>query len=274
MNRAISEGKPRRSLRSRLRDGTVTTSMFSIVPSPVIVEMVGLAGFDSVIIDMEHGPIGIDRLTSLVVAAELRGMHAIVRVPECRTPLIGAALDVGAAGVLVPQIENPEDARFAVAASRFAPEGNRGVNPWVRAADYGRRSDWLASANSETAVMVMVEGKGGLQNLDGILAVPGLDAIFLGPVDMANSLGVPGQPEHPLVVDALVQAAAQATERKVAVGVFTRVPSTVRQWIDRGVSLIAVSEDTVTIQDAFSALYSQIGAPSDRHTLDDKETGD
>lgn len=242
-------------LRAAMRSDARLTAMFSIIGAPAAVEMIGLAGFDCVIVDMEHGPIDVRDLPTLIMAAERRGAHAIVRVPDTRPQVIGAALDAGASGVLVPLIDSADAARAAVAAARFAPEGNRGVNPWVRAAEFGRDAGWLGRANDGAAVMVMIEGVGGIAALDDILAVPGLDAVFLGPVDMSQSMGLPGQPEHPQVIAAIEDAVARARDRGVGVAVFAPDAKAAARWFARGVSFVAISEDTITLLSALTTLH-------------------
>jgi 4-hydroxy-2-oxoheptanedioate aldolase len=172
-----------------------------ILPRIEVVELAALAGFDAVILDQEHGPIGVEALPELVAAAQGAGLACVVRVPECRAKAIEAALDVGADAVLVPHVASADAARDAVAAARFAPDGRRGANPWVRAARYGALADFASEANDRCACLALVEETDGVAAIEDILAVPGLDAVFVGPVDLSHSLGYAGQPEHPAVVE-------------------------------------------------------------------------
>ena len=250
---------PYPSLRQDIRSGRSLIGMFSILSSPEVVEMVGLAGFDFVIIDLEHGPYGLRAAASLILAARARGLTPWVRVRANEASLVGAALDAGAAGVLVPQVGSADAARSLVAAARFAPEGHRGLNPWVSAADFNAGADWLRDANASVAVTAMVEGEEGLANLGGILAVDGLDAIFLGPVDLAQSMGLGLQPEHPRVVDSIVSVVEQAARVGKAVAIFAPHAAAARRWIERGVRLVAVSEDTAVMAAALRGLRADIG---------------
>ena len=156
----------RKIFRDRLRAGEVLTAIFSIIPTPTVVEILALAGFDAVIVDMEHGPTSLGDLVPLLMGVEAGGAHTVVRVPECSEHVIGAVLDMGAEAVLVPQVINAAQARRAVSAARYAPDGTRGVNPWVRAARYGKRTDWVTRSNEHVAVMAMIEGSEGLSQLD------------------------------------------------------------------------------------------------------------
>jgi 4-hydroxy-2-oxoheptanedioate aldolase len=225
---------------------------FSLICATEVVELIALAGFDLVIVDMEHGPHELGQVRDAIVAAAGRGLATVVRVRHLEPALIGAVLDLGASGVLVPQITSAADAERAVRAARFAPDGERGANPWVRASGYGSRKNWFADANREVAVLVMVEGATALADLPGILAVPGLTGIFLGPVDLSHALGVPGELDHPTVVSALERAVEQAEASGVAVGVFSAEVGAVARWWSRGVRLVATGVDTGLIGGAFA----------------------
>lgn len=245
------------ALRPRLVQGPPLLGMFSIIAATEVVEMIGLAGFDVVILDMEHGPYGVQALGPLILAARARGLTPIARV-RCNDPaLVGAALDAGAAGVLVPQVGSAQAARELVAAARFAPQGARGVNPWVRAADYTAGPDWFERANREIAVIAMIEGRAGLEALPRILEVEGLDAVFLGPVDLAQSLGLGLAPEHPQVIETVAAVVRQAQAVGKATAVFAPTAAAARRWLERGVGLVAVSEDTATIAAALRGLAAE-----------------
>jgi 4-hydroxy-2-oxoheptanedioate aldolase len=247
------------NLRDRLRgDGPPLLGTFVIVPRIEVVEIVALAGFDLVVLDQEHGPLGIETLPPLVAAAEQARLACVVRVPECRAKQIESALDVGADGVLVPHVSSAASATEAVAASRFAPEGRRGVNPYVRAGAYGTDPRFVADANARAACLAMVEGKEGVAAIGEILAVPGLDAVFVGPVDLSASLGVPGEPEHPLVVETVRGLVDRGRESDVATGVFAPTPEAACRWLDVGARLVALSIDTAMMLDGMRAAVAQV----------------
>jgi 4-hydroxy-2-oxoheptanedioate aldolase len=239
-------------LRTMLASGRQMLGTFSIVPSIELIEMIGFAGFDFVIIDMEHGPYSINQVRAGLTAARAHDLMSIVRVPDCAPAMIGAVLDAGANGVLVPQVDSADGARAAVAAARFAPEGERGAHPWVSASGYGKVTDWFAVANRETAVMVMIEGKGGISAISEIIATPGLDAIFLGPVDLSHSLGVPGETGHPLVLEAMQAVAEKAAASGLATAVFAPDPERARSWWPYGIRLVACAVDSQLILGAFA----------------------
>ncbi len=246
------------ALRPRLQRPPPLVGIFSILGSMEVVEMVGLAGFDFVIVDLEHGPMGIQAVPPLILAARARKLLPLVRVRSADPALIGSALDAGAAGVIVPQVCDAQTARAVVDAARFAPDGRRGLNPWVRAADFAADAGWLARTNAEVAVLAMVEGREGLDALPQILDVQGLDAIFLGPVDLAQSLGVGLQPEHPAVIEAVTKAVADAAAKDKRVAVFAPTAAAAQRWLDRGVAMVAVSEDTAILGSALKDLRAAI----------------
>ncbi|MCK4343939.1 MAG: aldolase, partial [Bacteroidales bacterium] len=168
---------------------------FSKSSDPSIIECIGLAGFDFLIIDLEHGPNTIDGAQNLIRAALLHEMTPVVRVSENNESLISRALDIGAQGVQVPQINNKQDAIKVVKAAKFSPLGNRGVCRYVRAAGFSSkdRNVFFEESNQNTLVILQIEGKEGIENLEYIFDVNGVDIIFLGPYDLSQSLGVPGQ---------------------------------------------------------------------------------
>ncbi|WP_238006476.1 aldolase/citrate lyase family protein [Dactylosporangium sp. AC04546] len=233
-----------RGLRASLANGQSLLATFSIIPTPEVCDLICVAGFDAVIIDMEHSTHSRRTVEFALTVAASRGVPAVVRVPDGTPATIQAVLDSGADAVLVPQVTSAQEARAAVAAARFAPEGRRGVNPWVRAARYGADENWLTTANSAAAVIVMVEGGDAIEQIDEILQVPGLDAVFLGPVDLAASMGLGGQPNHPRVVAAMSEIIAKADASGVAVAAFAPDVERARDLRRQGVRLIACLEDT------------------------------
>ncbi len=169
----------------------------------------------------------------------------MVRVRENDPPQILRALDIGAAGVQVPQICNREDAAAAVRAAKYAPIGMRGVSPYTRAARYfADGAAIFERLNREQMVIVHVEGVEGLENLSEIVAVDGLDVIFLGPYDLSQSLGIPGQVHDDRVVERMREAAAEINAAGRTVGTFADAPETARRWIEAGVRYVSLSVDT------------------------------
>jgi len=192
-------------LKNRLRDTPPLFGFFVGIPSPAVVEMIGYAGFDFVILDCEHGPIGIETLEHMVRTAEAAGLATIVRVPDASTAAIMSAVETGAQAIMVPHVSSAAAARRVVEAACYPPHGRRGMNFMSRAARYGA-GDRLTFINGERdrlTVIAMIEDAEALPHVGAIAAVDGIDAIFVGPNDLAASLGHAGDTRHPDVVAAI-----------------------------------------------------------------------
>jgi len=215
---------------------------FSKTCDPMMIEAMGAGGMDFVIIDLEHGPNDIVNLGNLIRAAETSGLFPVVRILS--NDQIGRALDLGAAAVQIPHISCAADAVKAAQAARFAPQGHRGVCRYVRAANHSAmdKSVYFKQAN-EISVIAQVEGKAGLENLDEILEVPGIDVIFLGVYDLSQSLGFTGQVDRPEVVDALKEVIAKCQAKSIPVGTFVESVDTARKYRDLGVHYLSYQVD-------------------------------
>jgi 2-dehydro-3-deoxyglucarate aldolase len=184
-------------LKQKLRSKTVTIGSWITLGNAGIAEIMSNAGFDWLAIDLEHSVISIDMAGDLIRVIDLCGVAPLIRL-TCNDPnQIKRVMDAGAHGIIVPMITNPADAENAVAAVRYPPSGVRGVG-LGRAQGYGTRfQEYLAWECDSAVVIVMIEHKDAICNLRQILAVPGVDAFFIGPYDLSCSLGVPGQFNHP-----------------------------------------------------------------------------
>lgn len=196
-------------LKARLTDGHVSGGVSIMIPSPQVVEMIGRLGFDWVLLDCEHGTISIESLELMTIAAEAAGVTAIARPRSAAPDAILEVLERGVAGVQVPHVDTPDEARAVVEAVRYHPLGSRGLAARTRPAGYGLSgslADYTRRSNEEILVCVQVESRTALDHLDGILEVEGVDVVFLGPSDLSQSLGRPGRFDHPEVRDAMTRA--------------------------------------------------------------------
>ncbi len=232
-----------RQFRRKLHDAGVW-GMFAKSGDPAFIEIIGLAGFDFVIIDLEHGPNTIQTAQNLVRAAVLGRTLPIVRTKEKDNATIGEALDIGAGGVEVPQVDSRWEAEEVIRRAKFAPLGMRGVCRFVRAADYSAvgRSTYFDQSN-ETVVIAQLEGVEALGNLEGILEVPGIDVVFIGPYDLSQSLGMPGRIDHPDIERKMAEIIQRCRRRSVAVGTFVDTVENARRWKAAGVQYLAYSVD-------------------------------
>lgn len=236
---------------------------------PAFVEAAGYAGCDFAILDREHGPSDLAMLQNHIRAAQLAGMLPIVRVRSLSETEISGALDIGAAGVQIPQVCSAAQAREAVRAARFYPQGERGVCRFVRAAHYSvlDRKEYFERAN-RVIVVIQVEGKEAVVQLDEILDVEGIDILFIGPYDLSQSLGVPGQTMHPLVIDAMEKITYKAAKKGITVGAFTDSRETLKLWMNAGVKYLSYSVDVGIFSEACSRLKIQFAELARAHAAE------
>ncbi|MFW6223306.1 MAG: HpcH/HpaI aldolase family protein [Spirochaetota bacterium] len=241
------------TFKQRIRDGETLIGTWIQMLSPESVEMAAAAGFDFVVIDTEHGFFEIGAA----------GTVPLVRVARRDPTLIGKALDQGAEGTVYPGVSTRQEAREAAAGSRYAPDGNRGACPFVRATDHLAR-DWqgFAQTSNEGAVSVMlIEGAEGVQQVDEIVAIPGVDAVMLGPFDLSVALGVAGETEHPKVLEAFARIISSAREHGVAVipNIFETDNDEARRlaehWRSEGAGAVLVGTDKMLLADAFARCH-------------------
>ena len=193
-------------MKAKLAAGEPALGLSVMIPSPQVVEMAGGLGFDWVLIDCEHGTITRENAELMIIAAEASGVTPIVRPRSNSAQDIIELMDLGAAGVQVPHVLNASTARAAVAAVKFHPLGRRGLAAGTRASGYGFRGgagDFIAAANRETLVCVQIEDEEAVRNIDEILQVPDIDVFFIGPSDLSQSMGHPGNPKAEVVATAI-----------------------------------------------------------------------
>lgn len=233
---------------------------FLEIPAPQIVEILGLAGFDFVVIDREHGTIDLETTENLIRAAATTGISPLVRVAACDPVLIRQPLDMGASGVHVPQIESAEQARQAVRAAKFFPAGERGLQPYVRAAGYRAfpTAEFLRQSNEEVTIVLHIEGERGVAAFEEIAQVDGVDVAFLGPYDLSQSLGIPGQVDSPLVKEKMAGIVEAARGKRLAIGTYCDDVEKALEWKALGVTYLAVSLDAGLLLRAARAVVSRL----------------
>lgn len=243
------------SLPSARQSVPVLTGIILFSGSPMIVEVAAAAGVDFVIIDMEHSPLDLEGCGHLVRAADAAGLAAYVRVPGVDPGLIKKVLNLGPGGIAIPHA-TAQTCRAALRAARYAPEGDRGACPLVRAAGYAPR-DWAAyarEANRRVRVIPLIEDRAALEDFDALCAIDGLDVFFIGPTDLAIALGVPGATfEDPVMGAALdrVVKAARQRGKHIMTAIGNRLdPAYGRMVVERGVSHVVLGTDGHLLLDA------------------------
>jgi 2-keto-3-deoxy-L-rhamnonate aldolase RhmA len=232
------------ALKKRWRAGEVTCGIWMDLVDPCVAELLGGLGYDWTLIDSEHGPIDISTLQTMLIGLKPSKTVPIVRVPWNDQVVIKRTLDVGAMGLVVPLVRTAQDVRDAVSYAKYPPQGIRGCAP-RRASDYGRAyGEYLQYANEATIVIVQIEHIDAVRNLDEILAVPGLDAIFVGPADLSNSMGFVGRIDAPEVQKTMDEVLQKAHKAGVYAGLATSGGvEEMGRWVERGVQFLPVTGD-------------------------------
>ncbi len=206
-------------------------------------ETMSSLGFDWLCVDLQHGMLSYDDLTYMLPAISTRETVPIVRVPWNEPYEIMKALDAGAYGVIVPMVNNREEAARAVSACRYPPDGERSFGP-IRAAMYAGRG-YAGEANGQIACIAMVETAEGIENLDDIAATPGLDAIYIGPADLAFALGLtPGQDDDPKHIATVERILAACRAHGIAAGIHTGSLARTQQYLEQGFNLVTLGTDS------------------------------
>ena len=216
---------------------------FLLAASPLVAEAVGCAGFDWAVVDMEHAPLDVGGLVGMLQAVGNTRMVAVVRVPWNEPVVVKRVLDAGATTVMFPFVQSADEARRAVAATRYPPEGVRGMVGTSRATRYGTVADVVAHARQSLGVIVQLETPVALDALEAIAAVDGVDALFIGPADLAAAMGHAGHSGHPAVVERMTRAAAQCKALGKPVGTIGATPGAVAQLRAAGFDFLAVASD-------------------------------
>ncbi|MCL2518765.1 MAG: aldolase/citrate lyase family protein [Oscillospiraceae bacterium] len=240
---------------------TQAIGIFSKTSDPAFIEVMGFAGLDYVIIDLEHGPNTVQTAQNLIRAAQIAEIFPIVRVKEGCESVMCEALDIGAGGIQIPQITTKSEAEAAINRVKFHPDGQRGVCRFVRAADYSAkdRFQYFTDAN-KSVIILQIEGKEGIANIDEILNVKGIDVIFIGPYDLSQSLGLTGQIDHPAVEDKMTEIVRKCAEKGITVGTFVDTPANAAKWRSNGVRYISYSVDLGIFYNAVKDLVKNLSS--------------
>lgn len=233
--------------------------------SPIVAEAVGHAGFDWGVIDMEHTPLDMMDVVHMLQAVASTKMVPVVRVPWNEPVVVKRVLDAGATTLLFPLVQSAADARLAVAATRYPPEGVRGVAGMSRASKYGSTPNYLKTANAGIGVIVQIETAAAVERLEEIAGVPGVDAVFVGPADLSASIGHVGQLTHPAVMDLMSQAAQRCRAIGKPVGTVGGTPEVVAQYRAAGFDYVAIASDLGLMMRGAQAVVTALRTPDSEH---------
>lgn len=254
MHSPLDNGRFREQL--RLRENTI--GVFAGLGSPLAAEVAAASGVDWVLVDCEHGAAGDDVVYPTVVATGAYGVPTLVRVESGERIRIGRALDAGAAGVMVPRVTSVVEVRDIVRHFDYPPVGDRGVATYNRAARWGRDTSAMEGARHAAAI-IQIETRGALDDVATIAGIPGVDLLFVGPLDLSFALGIPRQFDHPEFVDALNRVVWAARDAEIPAGILAPSVDAVRRYRDMGFQFIALSSDSVLLSTAISTALTELG---------------
>ncbi len=247
-------------LKKGLKEGKTYIGTFAKIPDPSVVEIFALSGFDYFIIDNEHSQMNKESMLNLLRASDISGIVPVVRVRENSRAQILQGLDAGGLGIMVPETSSAAEVEHVVDSALYAPEGCRGYTASNRAAGYGSMdaAEYARLANENVMVIVYCETREAIDRIDEILAVPHVDCLWMGPMDLSQALGVTGNPKHPRVVEAMDMIIGKCKKAGVAAGTIAPDAETTRDLLRRGVQLIGLSSDQAMIMRAGKQFLREI----------------
>lgn len=237
----------RNKLKEDLKAGkTVIGTFMCEISSPAVPEICAHGGFDFVIIDTEHSPFNFETVIDCIRSARNSGISSVVRVWENSQGLITRILDSTPDAIMVPSVGSPEEAADVVRSCRYTPEGMRGVAPMSR---YSLHKDWFSDENERLCVSIQIEGTDAVKQAPEIMSTPGIDMGFVGPYDLSQSLGIPGQFDNPKLVEE-VKKVVNAKPEGCALGIYAGDVAMAKRWMDAGVQFVAIQMDSTLLRTA------------------------
>jgi len=249
-------------IKDRVKAGEVLFGVFVNLGSPLTTEILGLAGYDWALIDLEHGAGDEGNVLTQIQAVEHTPVVPLVRIESTSRPRFHRVLDFGAAGIMVPRVDSVEQAKEAVAGLHYPPEGTRGVAQMNRACMFGGAfNEYLAAAEDQLLGIIQIESTAGVRQAGEIAELKGVDVLFVGPTDLSYSMGILGQLEHPAFVEAVTTVAAAAKGAGKACGILLRNPEETKRFLSLGYTFLGCGSDAsllrVAAQGQLTALREQ-----------------
>jgi 4-hydroxy-2-oxoheptanedioate aldolase len=242
---------PENLFKKRLAEGVQQLGIWMTIPGNSTAELLATCGYDWMLIDTEHSPIAVNEvLPALQALAAYPAVSPVVRVVQNDTALIKRLLDLGAQSLMIPYVQTADEAAAAVQAMRYGPRGIRGMAGLTRATRFGQIEGYAANASDELCLVVQVETIGALERIEEIAGVDGVDAVFIGPADLAASMGYPGEASHPEVKQAIRDALARLRTIGKPSGILTLDLEFLRECISLGTRFTAIAVDMALLLDA------------------------
>lgn len=240
--------------------GVCYGTMLRILHSSHAVSLLAAAGWDFVIVDLEHQDFDFETLAGMCLTAKYEEPALLARVPDKLYHQLARPLDIGVEGLVCPRVDTPEQARHIIDSTKYYPLGSRGASVSSTATLF-RDCDpveYLEWANRETLIVIQIESEEAVNNIDALVSVPGIDAVLIGPFDLTQSMGIPGQTKHPQVVEAYHKVIEACNRHKVAPGVHLQTVEAVSQWVSAGMRLITFRYDVQLLMDISKTVLEQL----------------
>ncbi len=247
-------------IKQKMYDGNICLGTWVFLPSPDVVEIIGLSGLDFIVIDMEHSPITYQNAASMIISAEKTGLTPYVRIPELNGSNILRTLDTGAHGIQIPHVENKMDVKTIIKHSKYYPLGERGMAPSTRAGKYTLKTDknLLSQENEDTLIVLTLESEKSLDKVEEISEIEGGDVIYIGPYDLSQTMGLPGEVEHPAVLKKMELTFSKIHKYGKIPGSFANSTEQAQRLRDMGVNFLTVETDGTLLRSAFEKLKETI----------------
>jgi len=242
------------NLKNRLKNGEkILGTMITAFDNPEVVKMLKVVGFDLFIVDCEHGPFDYSQILGLFAMGRECGIAPMIRIPEVRREIVLKSMELGAAGILVPSVESVQTAKDLIAYSKYAPMGNRGVS-LLRAHTGWEKTppaaEYMKQQNEDSILMTQIESPAGVAIVDELMALDGIDVLFVGPNDLTQSMGIMGQTDHPKFLEAMDKIIAAAKKAGKYSGIHLMSADALLPWIGKGMNFNLWSNDVTMMMSA------------------------
>ncbi len=245
-------------IKNKLKKGIPVIGTWSVIPSPIVTDIIASSGIDFIIIDAEHGPISFSEAQEMAIACESRGVSPIMRVGGVIESDILKALDIGMHGIQIPNVTNIGDVKKIINYSKYPPVGDRGFSPFTRAGNYSIENSKTHTniSNENILIGINIEGEEGINNLDQILSVDGLDIVFVGLFDLSKALGIPGDVDNPKVERLLREVTQKILDSGKYPGTIATSREKMKSYISIGIKYLLYLVDCEILRSSYSEIIS------------------
>lgn len=249
-------------LKETIQKGSTVLGTWQRIPSCAVSEILSVAGVDFVAVDMEHGPIDISDLRTIVPVFKSYSVPVLLRIPSEHLSSVAKALDLDVDGIIVPQVSTAAEAEAAVAASKFSPLGKRGIGGPCAADHYGDISveQFTDNANDRVMTIIQIENQQAIGNLDEILEVKGIDLFYIGPFDLSQSLGITGQMDHPLLIETIQFVFDKIIAKDIPIGMHGVNEEFIKYWRNRGANLFTYGLDNTFLKNSVRSAFQSLSS--------------